>query len=133
MADASALVDYILQTGRAAAVSDVVRAKGVSLVVPAVCDIEFASAIRRGLRTGEIGMGRAEEAVGDYLDLALQRYGHTALLPKILDLRENLSAYDACYVALAQQLNAQLLTTDRRLARAVAADPRLRVVLAGHA
>jgi predicted nucleic acid-binding protein len=78
-------------------------------------------------------MGRAEEAVGDYLDLALQRYGHTALLPKILDLRENLSAYDACYVALAQQLNAQLLTTDRRLARAVAADPRLRVVLAGHA
>ena len=57
-------------------------------------------------------------AVADYLDLPLTRHAHTPLLPRMLELRENFSAYDATYVALAELLGASLLTADRALARA---------------
>jgi predicted nucleic acid-binding protein len=59
------------------------------------------------------------EAVDDYLDLPLARHGHQRLLARALQLRSNFSAYDAMYVALAEQLKADLLTADDGLARAV--------------
>jgi predicted nucleic acid-binding protein len=62
---------------------------------------------------------RAEEALQDYLDLPLIRHGHEAILPRVLQLRENFSAYDATYAALAEALDASLLTADAGLARAV--------------
>jgi predicted nucleic acid-binding protein len=124
-------VDYVLQTERSDRVSHVIRPEGVNLSIPALCDIEFTSAMRRSLRIGEIDSHRAEEAVNDYLDLPLSRFGHTKLLEGVLAMRENFSAYDATYVVLAQQLGAQLLTTDRRLAAAITAHPRLGVALAG--
>lgn len=89
--------------------------------MPALCDVEVASVLRRGLLAGRLTVERAAEAVEDYLDLPLVRYGHEALLGPVLSLRRNFSAYDACYVALAQVLDADLLTADAPLARAVAA------------
>jgi predicted nucleic acid-binding protein len=65
--------------------------------------------------------------VQDYLDLPLTRHGHEQVLSRILDLRDNFSAYDATYAALAEGLGALLLTADAHLARAVRA--RLRVTL----
>ena len=62
---------------------------------------------------------RAGEALGDYLDLPIRRHGHQSLLDRILELRANFSAYDATYVALAERMNAGLVTADERLARAV--------------
>jgi predicted nucleic acid-binding protein len=59
------------------------------------------------------------EAVTDYLDLPLLRHGHQALMARVLELRENFSAYDATYVALAEQLDGALLTSDRRFGRAI--------------
>jgi predicted nucleic acid-binding protein len=87
------------------------------LHVPALCDVEVASALRGSLQRDLLSQGRAEEALGDYLDLPLNRHGHTLLLHRCFDLRDTLSAYDATYVALAEALDAQLLTADRRLAR----------------
>jgi predicted nucleic acid-binding protein len=65
------------------------------------------------------------DAVLDYLDLPLTRHGHLALLPRVLELYENLSAYDATYVALAERLACPLLTADDRLIRAATTHTRL--------
>jgi predicted nucleic acid-binding protein len=83
-----------------------------------VCDLEVASALRRALLRNELTVGRAAEALADYLALPLRRHHHGRLLARILALRANLSAYDASYVALAERLEAPLLTGDRRLERA---------------
>jgi predicted nucleic acid-binding protein len=61
---------------------------------------------------------RAAEAILDYLDLPLTRHGQTALIARIVQLRSNFSAHDATYVALAERLNAELLTADDALGRA---------------
>ena len=89
------------------------------LHVPALCDLEFASTLRRFLRGGRLTESGAVEAMSSYLDLPLVRHEHTALLGRILDLRDNFTAYDASYVALAELLELPLLTRDARLARAV--------------
>jgi predicted nucleic acid-binding protein len=73
---------------------------------------------------------RAAEATEDYLDLPLFRHGHQAVLARMLELKSNFSAYDAAYVALAEQLNAELLTADDALTRAVRSQLQLRLALA---
>jgi predicted nucleic acid-binding protein len=80
-----------------------------------------------------LDISRAEEALADYLDLdlPLSRHGHTTLLSRILELGEILSACDESYVTLAEKLDAQLLTTDRRFAKATRAEARLGLFLAG--
>lgn len=86
--------------------------------VPALCDVEVVSALRRALLARSMGEQRAHEALADYRALPLTRHGHEPLLERVLALRHNLSAYDATYVALAEGLGAELLTADRGLARA---------------
>lgn len=87
--------------------------------VPALCDIEVAAGLRRALLRELLSLERAEQALAQYLLLPLTRHGHQGLLPRMLSLRSNFSAYDACYVALAELLDAELLTADERLTRAV--------------
>jgi predicted nucleic acid-binding protein len=74
--------------------------------------------LRRLARDGTISERRAEEAVIDLLDLRILRYPHSLLLPRIWHLRHNLSAYDAAHVALAERLNATLVTRDKLFAAA---------------
>jgi predicted nucleic acid-binding protein len=128
VADASALAEYLLGTVRGPAVAAVLREPGSEVSVPALCDIEVASVLRRALRMGRLSRDRAADALGDYAHLPLIRYGHLHLLPRILTLRDNVSAYDAAYVALAERLDATLLTGDLALARAVERHTALRVV-----
>ena len=87
--------------------------------MPALCDIEVAAGLRRALLRDLISVERADQALAHYLMMPLTRHGHQGLLPRIFGLRSNFSAYDACYVALAELLDAQLLTADVRLSRAV--------------
>ncbi len=68
--------------------------------------------------TGDLTPARAAEAVEDLRDLPITRHEHVMLLPRIWQLRRNLTAYDAAYVALADALDATLLTRDGKLARA---------------
>jgi predicted nucleic acid-binding protein len=109
----------MLRTKLAAEVEEVIRAPDTDMHVPALCDVEVASALRRGLLSGALTQRRAEEGLGDYLDLPLRRYGHQALIARVLALRGNFSAYDAIYVALAERIGAEILTADQSLARAV--------------
>lgn len=117
--DASALIEYLLRTQGAKPIGVIVTDPEADLHVPALCDIEVAAALRGLLLGGTMTVQRAGEALEDYLDLPLTRHGHTWHLPRVLELRENMSAYDAAYVALAERLGAPFLTADRRLARAV--------------
>lgn len=114
-------MEHLLGTGRGAAVGDALRADDVDLHVPSLCDVEVSAVLRRGLLAGLIEEARAREALTDYRDLPLLRHGHLPLLERVLALRENFSAYDAVYVALAERLGASLLTADERLARAARA------------
>jgi len=104
---------------------------GAELHVPALCDVEVASAIRKIVREDLVSADRIGELVEDYLDLPLNRHGHTLLVPRILELRDSFTAYDASYVVLAEFLGARLLTADDRLARAVRNAHEITVQLAG--
>lgn len=117
--DASALVEYLLRTPRAVSIEDVLTATESDLHVPALCDVEVCSALRKLLLEGRMAEKRAEEALADYLDLPLTRHGHAQLLEHVLRLGKNFSAYDATYVVLAASLGSIFVTCDGRLARAV--------------
>lgn len=117
--DASALVDMLLGAPAAEAVKKRLVAGGEPPQAPHLLDVEVAQAIRRHAAAGEIDAERGRAALDDLGDFPLSRHGHHDLLPRIWELRRNFSAYDAVYVALAEALDAPLLTLDRRLARAV--------------
>ena len=90
---------------------------------PHLVDVEVLSALRRLVASSELTAARAGEAITDLLDLPIERYPHDILVPRVWELRENFSAYDASYVALAEAVADEpvpLLTADARLARAVA-------------
>ncbi|MCY7374007.1 MAG: type II toxin-antitoxin system VapC family toxin [Spirochaetaceae bacterium] len=94
------------------------RLRGEALAAPELVDLEVVSVLRRQLAAGSLDARRAQLALADLVDLPLQRATHLTLLPRIWELRNNLSAYDASYVALAERLGATLLTADVRLTRA---------------
>lgn len=103
------------------------RLRGEDLVAPGVVDLEVTSALRRLTRAKHALPRRAALAVQDLLDLPMRRAPHQPLLPRIWELRDNLTAYDAAYVALAEALAAPLLTADLRIANATG--PRCQVEL----
>jgi predicted nucleic acid-binding protein len=94
------------------------RLEREQLVAPALIDLEVASAWRGQARAGRLPAGRAAVALADLAGMPLTRAPHSPLMPRIWDLRDNLSVYDAAYVALAEALETVLLTGDERLARA---------------
>jgi predicted nucleic acid-binding protein len=94
------------------------RLAGERLTAPAVIDLEVASAWRRHALAGRLSRRRADVALADLVAMPLDRAPHGPLMPRIWDLRDNISAYDAAYVALAEALDTILLTADGRLARA---------------
>lgn len=96
-----------------------IEASDADLHVPALCDVEISAALRRALLAGAMDERRALDAIDDYLDLPITTHGHGALVRRIVALRQNFSAYDATYVALAERIGAALLTADRALLRAV--------------
>ena len=131
--DASAATELLLARPAAEAIAGHISDRGPDLHAPHLIDVEVASAVRRLVASGHAGPPRGEEAIADLLDLPLARYRHDILLPRIWELRDNLSVYDAAYLALAEGLSDEgvaLLTTDGRLARAVHAHSAVEVLSA---
>lgn len=116
--DASALLEILLRTDRAERLMERALAASERLHAPYLLDIEIAQALRRLVQRQEITSLRAEQALEDYGQLFIERHIHQPLLRRIWQLRESLTAYDGAYVALAEALDAALLTCDARLARA---------------
>ncbi|HWA61395.1 MAG TPA: type II toxin-antitoxin system VapC family toxin [Caulobacteraceae bacterium] len=116
--DASVLLEILLLTPAGKAVEARLFAPGQSLHAPHLLDVEVAQVIRRYVAKGDLNAERGRLALTDLSDFPLQRYPHDIFLPRIWQLRANLTAYDAAYVALAEALDSPLLTRDVRLAAA---------------
>jgi predicted nucleic acid-binding protein len=113
--DASAVLEVLLQLDAADALMDRLFVSGESLHAPQLLDVEVAQVLRRYARAGDITPARGAEALRDLADLPVERYPHTPLLDRIWLLRNNVTAYDAAYLALAEALDAALVTRDRSL------------------
>jgi predicted nucleic acid-binding protein len=126
--DASALLEVLLATAAAERVARSIFARGQTLHAPHVIDLEVAQVLRRYRREGEISEVRAWEALRDLQDFPLTRYPHDIFLPRIWELKGNLTAYDAAYVALAEVLPAPLVTRDARIEKSAGHRAKVQLV-----
>lgn len=111
--DASAAILGLLNDGEARSML-----REGAVVCPHLADSEVAHALRSQVLRGDLEVEDAERAIGTWVRLGIERIGVQGLLPRIWELRDNLSAFDATYVAVAEAMEAPLVTADRRLARA---------------
>jgi predicted nucleic acid-binding protein len=117
VADASVLVPALVDEGGSGALARK-RLLASDVHVPALADVEVLSVVRRGVLAGRFTAERGAVALQDWSDLAVERYPHLPLLGRAWQLRDSVTAYDAQYVALAELLDAPLVTADGRLSRA---------------
>lgn len=115
--DASAVLTALMGSMRSNRVLDRIEQVDDTFHAPQLLDIEIASGLRRYAKNGELSRVTAERCLLDFQGLRIERHSHVGLLPRIWELRQNLTAYDAAYVALAELLDCPLLTTDGKLAR----------------
>lgn len=116
--DASAAIELVLRTPRAERIAERALDPKERLNAPHLIDIEVAQVLRRLSQAREISAARAQAALEDFQALVVDRHAHPPLVKRIWSLRSALTAYDAAYVALAEALEAPLVTCDRKLARA---------------
>lgn len=126
--DASALVELLLGTIRGRSIGVRLADPALALHAPHLVDVEVAQALRRYVREGDLDAGSAASVLEDLRSLDLERHAHEPLLDRVWALRQNLTAYDAVYVALAEALDTRLLTCDGRLARASGVGRRVELV-----
>jgi len=116
--DASVAIDWLLRTPAGQRIEQRIYARQDTLHSVHLLDVEFVQVLRRLVRQGIVNPGRAELAIEDLLALRITRHAPALLLRRIWRLRQNLTAYDAAYVALAEELRAPLITRDQRIAAA---------------
>ena len=113
VADASVLVESLTGSSVATELLD-----DEQIQVPTVADIEVASTLRKFVRLGQLSADDGWRALETYRWMAVTRHSDFAFFDRIWELRDNLTAYDAAYVALAEIIECPLVTADARLARA---------------
>lgn len=116
--DASAVVAFLLNEAGADRVYARLFGAEETVLAPHLIDLEVAQVMRRHVYAHGLDPRRGETALTHLRDLPISRHPHEGLLPRIWELRDNLTAYDAAYVALAEALGAPLVTRDARLAAA---------------
>ena len=126
--DASALLEWLLQTPLGTRIEARLFREDDELHVPHLVDVEVVQGLRRLVRTGEVSTGRAQEAIADLTDLDLHRHPHLDLMGRAWELRDNITTYDGMYVALAEALDAPIVTCDSPLAKAPGHRARIEVV-----
>lgn len=116
--DASAAIDLLIQSSAGRLIEKRIYSLPESMHAPHLLDLEVTQVLRRMAREGTISEPRADAAIQDLAKLRIVRYPHFVFLERIWQLRHNLSAYDAAYVAISERLGAPLITRDSRLASA---------------
>ena len=132
--DASAVIEWLLQTSAAGAIEDRLFAdtpESGAWYAPHLLDVEVAQVLRRRVASRRLSETRAREAIADLVSIPMIRFPHDPLLPRIWALRANLTAYDATYVALAEALDATLITCDAHLKSASGHQARIEVMGTG--
>lgn len=125
--DASAATDYLLRLRAFDEIAERLVREGETLHVPHLFDAEVLYALRRLAASRSVSPDQAAEALAALLDLRVRRYPHRPLLPRMWELRQNVSTFDSAYIALAEALEAPLVTSDAALARAPGHRARLEV------
>jgi predicted nucleic acid-binding protein len=126
--DASAVLELLLLTSKAAQLEALVLIPGEQLHAPHLLDVEVTQTLRRLVLAKELSARRAEQALDDYSQLVIERHAHRDLIQRAWQLKDSLTAYDAVYVALAEALDAVLLTCDGRMARSHGHRARIQLV-----
>ncbi|MGB6229325.1 MAG: type II toxin-antitoxin system VapC family toxin [Litorimonas sp.] len=114
--DASLVIHVCIKTSARQDLVDTLIMPDSALIAPEIIDLEFLQVMRRYARNGTIGSPRISDAFETLNDLSIIRYGHRLLRDRIWSLRDNLTAYDAAYFALAEHMDAPLWTRDRKFA-----------------
>ena len=126
--DASAMLEFLLQTPVGTRVEARLFRDAEEFHSPHLVDVEVTQGLRRLVRSGELTAARAAEAIADLGDLDLHRHAHLDLLTRAWQLRENITAYDAMYMALAEALDATVITCDVPLTKTPGHRARIEVV-----
>src|SRR5438128_9605920 len=126
--DASAITELLLQTELGIRVERRVYRDDDDLHAPHLLDVEVLSALRRLVHAREVVAERAEEAVEDLALLGIIRHGHLDFTTRAWELRQNFTAYDAVYLALAESLDATVVTCDRPFGAAPGHSARIEVI-----
>ena len=127
--DASTVVEYLVGGRSFERLRERIDEPGQHLHAPHLLDIEVLHALRRLTLQRSLEAERADDAVRDFAELRVMRYPASTFLSRVWQLRHNVAAFDAVYVALAEALDAPLITTDARLARALGHDARIELVV----
>lgn len=126
--DASALADVLLCVGSAGPVEDRILDPEETLHAPHLIDLEILQVLRRFAAAGSWQADRAADALADFEALRIERHAHEPYRRRIWELRRNVTAYDAAYIALAESLGCPLVTRDAKLAGAPGHDATVEVL-----
>ena len=126
--DSSAVLEVLLRSQTGLEVEKRIFSPRESLFAPHLLDLEVVQVLRRYCTSGEIDSERGKEAIEDLNDIPINRYPHDIFLHRVWELRHNMTAYDAAYVALAETLAAPLLTRDAHLASAPGHDAVIELI-----
>jgi len=128
--DASAITELLLQTELGTRVERRVYRNDDDLHAPHLLDVEVLNALRRLVQAGEVRVERAAEAIEDLQVPRILRHGHIDFATRVWELRQNFTAYDAVYLALAESLDATVVTCDRPFGAAPGHSARIEVIRA---
>ena len=126
--DASAALELLLNTATGRLITREISSREATLHAPHLIDLEIIQVLRRYVLSTEIPETRAVVAINHWLQLDVTRYPHEPFLSNVWQYRNNLTAYDAAYIALAKVLNASLVTCDRALADITESDRTIKVI-----
>ena len=126
--DASAAVEWLLLRPGSRAVMEAIESPDVTVHAPGLLGVEVAAALRGLVLGGHAPPERAALALADLTATDIDVHDPTPLLPRAWELRDNLTPYDATYVALAETLDATLITADGRIARSPGLHARIEVI-----
>jgi predicted nucleic acid-binding protein len=117
VADSSAIMEVLFESKSSEPIRNRLFGKRQKVFAPHLIDLEISQVLRRHVNNGSMTATFAADALADWLFLPVTRMAHSPLLKRIFELRTNATAYDAAYLALAEALNAPLVTHDGKISR----------------